>query len=889
MAVTKANPAISRAEPIFKLKVSEREKFKKDGQYFKDFLNYLVPYDTTVVDDYREMKLSYDLVNNDIEGFKDEVERFVNPLGEDDLLPTGYEEELLPYSRIYNKVNVLVGELLKRKDSHKIMLLSDKEVKEKSDAQKEAIRAAVEEKVAIMIEKTKAELQGKTEEEVAQLVQEMKTQLEPEDLADKSFMTEWEIFNSKALQYCHYSQEIMHKKQLTMRHGITADRFFWYVGWEYGEPVIKVLNPLHCGWHKSPEVTYVEKGDYFWNKRAITLADAYHKYIDVLKDDEWDRLSVYTPSSNLRVDKRHDVRGGGATKVFDTTTEDMFRHSEDQHDKTVGQAMGSGTNRRYNSERLLWETHIEFKGFREIIFLTYLDEYNKEITEIVDGKFEIPEHADKVEFINKFNNTSHKYTWTDEFGQTFSAEKLWIPRRYEATRLGQDVYVNMREVPNQPINVDNPYKDFELSYKGRVLTNLNSRSISLVQRAIPVQFQAFFVKLILNRELAKYQGFATDIDVDQIPDYLEQDENGEPIPGRDKVAIWKLYLKKMGYNFYSGSQSSDGLPPSTRSPGSRSAMTGTAAELINLQQLLEVLDAEIGMAMGISPQREAMFSSNSNVSDNQQAITQSHHITEPYFFMHAECWKRVLNEWLKLFRMYCSQIFENNPEKKEHFIHYVTPNGTKELLMITPDMLDHNDIGLYLANSGQDQFYRDSMMQMAHAFGQNAGEGMEAVSAMLKSIANGDSPEEIHKMLIVEGRNQQERMQRMEEMKAQQQKELQKMQIEAREDEQAHKVELEHIKGDYMLQRAAIEVYKMQQDLNQDQDGIPDPLEAAKIAHDMAMDVKAGIQKDRELDQKDAEIGRQSEKDRTDAKLKEKEIATKKAEKAQKAKQKPKT
>jgi len=204
-------------EPVFRLKLSESAKFKKEGQWFKDYINYLVPYDTTVVDDYKQMKLSYDLVNNNIDGYKKELERFINPMGEDDMLPEGYEDEILPYSRIHNKVNVLVGELLKRRDDLKIVLLSDKEVKDKSEAQKEAIRQSIEEQVQIMIEKVRMQQQGMTEEQIKEQMDAMRTQLEPEDLANKSFLTEWEIFNTRALEFCYYDQYVLDKQQLTLR------------------------------------------------------------------------------------------------------------------------------------------------------------------------------------------------------------------------------------------------------------------------------------------------------------------------------------------------------------------------------------------------------------------------------------------------------------------------------------------------------------------------------------------------------------------------------------------------------------------------------------------------------------------------------------------------
>ena len=546
-----------------------------------------------------------------------------------------------------------------------------------------------------------------------------------------------------------------------------------------------------------------------------------------------------------------------------------IRDRHDSDDKTVGQSQGNGTNYRYNNTRLLWETHIEFKAFREIIFLTYTDEYNVEITDIVDKDFVIPDNATTTKFINKYGNKSKRYDWVDSLtGVAHSAERLWIPRRYEVTRLGQDVYVNYREVPNQPINIDNPYRDFELSYKGRVFTNNNSDSISLVQRATPLVFQYMVVKMIMNRELSKYQGYVTDIDIDQVPDYLELDKDGEH-NGKDKLAVWRLYMKKLGLNIYSGSQSADGRPPATRSPGSRSSMTGNATELIALSQLLDYIDREIGMAMGISPQREASFSQGSNVADNRQAITQSHHITEPYFFMHSQVWKSALNEWLRMFRLYCKQIFESTPGKKEHFIEYIMPNGAKELLRVTPEILDHEDIGIFLSNSGQDQFYRDTMIQLVHAFGQNAGEGMEVVSSMVKAISNGDSPEEIHKMIGLEASRQQERQAQIEEMQSKRAQENEQRQTEWREDEQAHDLDMIDRKGEWDMKEAAIDVYKHQDDLNQDQDGIPDPIEAAMAMHQ--------IQKENiELGQKNKELAIAEKKNADDAALKREEIAVKK-------------
>lgn len=843
MQHTNKSKALNNKSPIFDLKVPEKDKYKEDGQWFKDYINFILPYESTTVDDYKEMKLAYDIVNNDIRGFRQELENFCNPLGEDAAagLPNYKPEDILPYNKLHNKVNTYVGEVLNRKDyDHKIISISEEANKKKNKEYREAVQKSVEAEVMLLAEKMQLQQQGLSEREIEEQINQLRAELIPEDIFSKDFMATWESFYSFALRYVFYNGDIQNKKALATKHAVISDRMFLYVGWEYGEPVIKVINPLHSGWHKSPDIARVEKGDYFWNKRPVTIADVYNKYGNQLTEDQIDRLGVYNYASNAKIDRRHSIREG-AKKVFQTTTQELVRGSQDIDDKTVGQAQGSGMDRQYFSDRLIWETHIEFKAFREVIFLTYTDQYGQEITDIVPSEYEIPEFAEKVNYINKFGDKSHRWEWVDELGDSFYAEKLWIPRRYEITRLGADIYLNYREVPDQPLYIENPYRDFELSYKGRVLTNTNAKSISPVQRAIPSQMQLFFVKHLINRELGKYRGAVTDIDVDQIPDYLTQNTFGEEIPGRDKFAIWSIYLKRHGFNLYSGTQSAGGLPTPQRSPGSRSALTGTAVDLINLTRLAELIDVEIGMQMGISPQREAQFTQGTNASDNQRAIAQSYNLTEFYFFMMSEVWRHSLTDWLRLFRRYVEKKFEENLRRNKITLEYILPNGTKELFDITRDMLDLIDIVLFVGDSGQDQEYRNYMSQYAQAFAQNP-EGMSAVSALLKGITSGMSPEEIHKSILIEEEKINKRMQEAQQQQNEALREKAQREQEIREDQQDHEIQktLLEIQGKLAEVKA-----KMDGEVT-DQDGINNALENAAKIQDMRI-------KEREQARKEAE------------------------------------
>lgn len=813
--------------PVFSLKVSEKEKTKDDNQWFKNYMNYVIPSESATVEDYDMMLTSYQIANNDLSGFKDKIQEFCNPLGED---IGQINDELVPYPELYNKISALKGEMLKRGDDFKIVLLTAKAIRDKNEALFAKIHASVDEKLGILLEKQKAQMSEMSPEEVDKYVASLRTQLEPEDLISKTWQSDQEIFYDKALKYCYYDQDIKVKKLETFEDVIDVDKCFVFSGWKFGKPYLEVRNPLFSIYHKSPNERYIHKGDYFAYRQAITPAEVFNNYD--LTDEELSKLGMNTYTA-ISADKRHSI-GKNARPVFDKTNQELMMAADKTmvHDKTKGLHQTSARTLNRQSD-LIWETHFEFKAFKELIFLSYVDEYNKEVVTIMPATFGdyIPDNATTEEFTNRFGNKSKRKVWFDELtGTEYKAENIWIPRKYEIVRIGNDVYPICREVPNQFTNIDDPYTTFNLSTFGGVFSARNAKSVSLLQRALAPYFQYIFVKHIQNKELSKYIGSSLDMDIDQIPDDLGKDFMGNEI--RDKFLTWFLYLKKTGINFYSGSQTElGGLPPSTRSPGSKGMTFDNAMNIYNLQQLLEMIKREIGMAMGISPQRESMFAQGSNVTDNQQAISQSYNITEPYYFIHNEIWKAALNDWLLNFTTYSRNIFLSNPQLKEHTLHYIMPNGMDDLLRVTPEMLSHNSIGLYVSNSGQNQKYIDTMFNLGLSFAQNGGQGMEAISTLTMALVNGSSPQEIHKLILVEQDKQYKRQQEMEQMKLQSQEKQVQMQVELREDVQAHEIEKivveaqEKRKTDIMV--AELEGLAFDVNKDQDNDGVPDIMEVA--------------------------------------------------------------
>ena len=833
---------------FLKLRIPEKQKNK---DWYKFQADRIIPAQTTaMVEDYEEMKKLYEFKNNDLTRWKEEVAYYCGSLEE----YGATEEEIVPYNPIPNKIEVLKGDMLSRGNNFKVILLTAKAIQTKNKDLYNKIVEKVNTELRLVIEEQTAKLEGMAEQEVQQYIQQLREELSPEDINIKNYQSENEILANKLLQFTLFDQEVNTKRLETLEDTVVADRFYLYNGWKHGKPYIEVLNPLNVGFHKNPNSPYIQHSDWVWHRDEITVADALQIYGNQLTDDECMEIMQYGHTVNA-IDKRHMTE-----PVFDHTRYlSLLETLGERTQKGVGLHQGTSlTNINFTST--LWRVHLEFKAFQEVVFLTVTDEYNEPITITLDKKADIiPSYADKIKYTNKWFQEDEKYMWTDEMGNSYEAEILWIPRRYEVTKLGNDIIVDARLVPNQPDYGEDPWSRFELSYKGGILNSRNAKTISMMQRALPSAFQYMSVKRVQDRELAAYVGMERVVDVDQVPDELALDAEGNPQQGQDRLLTADVIARKTKTRYYSGSRTANGMPlPSTRGAGVSYNMVDTSPQLINLQQLASMLSAETGMMMGIPPQREAQVSPGTNVTDNRQALVQSTLATQTLFYFIDKVWSYCLNEHMFNLKTYIKNLFQNNPTLKQHQFMYILPDGTKELLEVTDrnvEMLE--DIGLYLFDSGKDQIYFQMMLQSIHAIAQNAGEGVESLSAVLKSLTSANSVEEAHKIIQVEAEKQrkmkeniQKQQEQLQQQMKQQQMELAKYQADL---ELQGKLAQIKAQGEMNLQRSEIEVQKfaMQHDINKNE--VNDGIEKEKMKIEHEKEEKA---KDRQLEREKLESER---------------------------------
>ena len=824
---------------------------KKNKAWYNRIMDNIIPYDNSVTEKYERLRKIYSFMNNDLSVIKKELDDLCKPLGDLFDFSDSIDEQIVAYNRVYPKFNYHLGQLSRYGDNIEVMRLSDAGNEIHNRELREEIEASVAEKIQLLFEMEDMKKQGMSSTEIQQYYESMRSYEEPENIDAVNFTSSVELFNAKIADYFRFKFNFDHLKKEGFKHVLIADECWIGVLEINGKPTPVVLNPIHFGYHKSPDTEYAQNGDYWWYRTPITVSQAYAEVHDEVSEEDLAKILSYAGASNLRPTPKWDVTKPGAQITRDYSSVELLYDNDHRANKEVGQHMDIHSDvRNRSSSRYLWKVFLQFIAYRDTYFLTYLNEYNREVTEVVPANYPIPKDATETRVKNRYGKMVDRKEWVDPIVGPMYVDRMWIPRKYQCVRYGSDVFTNFRESPNQPVNVENPF-EVELDAKGKTFSSLNAQGISMIERALPTALQYIFIKNLQNKELSKYEGYIKNIDASQIPDYITKDENGEPLfDGIDKLAIWRYYRKKLGDSYTDSTLMSNGYQNYTRTNPVSAEQAGNIGEIVNMQQLLELVDREMGMQMLVPPQAEGIFQPYSNATDNQQAMMQGYTMAEELYAQYNEVWRHVINEYLRQFRAYYRNFFRENPNMQMTSLNYITPKGGRETIEVTPELLDNEDIGVFTKETAYASRYREYMMTQLQAFSQNAGEGAEIVSELVKSIVRGDSPEEVHKNIVVASKKQSERMQQMQQMQEQMQQQamLLQQQLEEKRDAREHQqdIELIDIEKQHDKEMKAMDIVKFQQDQNKDQDGINDGIENMIAVRQLG-------QRDRELDIKEKE------------------------------------
>ena len=668
------------------------------------------------------------------------------------------------FNIIRPKVDLLIGEETKRPLNFRVIRTSQEATSEMQEKEKQMILQYIEAAITARM----------SPEEAQQFQQQLQSGeiMPPEQIAkymDKDYKDIVENTAYHSLTYLREKLDLDNEFIKGWKDGLISGREIYYVGVLNAEPYAERVNPICFSYDKSPDLEFIEDGSWCCRKMRMPITEVYDRYYDKLEEKDLDKLEEMigsTPGRNLG--DRSPVDMGIQLRIYDNP---IFE--------------GAGKS-------LVNVWHCCWKSFKKIFYVTTTDDAGQPQINIVDETYQ-------------------------PVGNEVSIEPDWIIEVWEGYRAGSDLYFGIQPIEYQHVSIDNPNSQ-KLPYCGAIYSNTNSKPRSLVSILKPLQYMYIVLWYRLELAIARDKGKVVNMDITQIPKSM----NISP-------AKWMHYLSSVGVNFINPYEEGWNIPG--REGGKPAqfnqitaldlTMSNVIAEYIQLMDKIEEL---AGTISGITSQREGAVSSSEMVGNVERSVVQSSHITEPLFWVHNQCKRRVLNMLLNT----AKGAWEETGKQK---LQYIFDNGERAFLDITPKFY-YEDMYVFVGDTSNYLENIQKLQQLIQPAMQNGASLLEAAEILTNDNFN------IIKQKLKDMQTRQEQVQQQQqEAEAQQQQQLQQMQNEAKQQElmlQEAQMDLQRYQIDQDNQTkiavAQINAYRGTEELDQDQNGIPDPIEIGKQA-----------------------------------------------------------
>ena len=668
------------------------------------------------------------------------------------------------FNIIRPKVDLLIGEETKRPLNFRVIRTSQEATSEMQEKEKQMILQYIEAAITARM----------SPEEAQQFQQQLQSGeiMPPEQIAkymDKDYKDIVENTAYHSLTYLREKLDLDNEFIKGWKDGLISGREIYYVGVLNAEPYAERVNPICFSYDKSPDLEFIEDGSWCCRKMRMPITEVYDRYYDKLEEKDLDKLEEMigsTPGRNLG--DRSPVDMGIQLRIYDNP---IFE--------------GAGKS-------LVNVWHCCWKSFKKIFYVTTTDDAGQPQINIVDETYQ-------------------------PVGNEVSIEPDWIIEVWEGYRAGSDLYFGIQPIEYQHVSIDNPNSQ-KLPYCGAIYSNTNSKPRSLVSILKPLQYMYIVLWYRLELAIARDKGKVVNMDITQIPKSM----NISP-------AKWMHYLSSVGVNFINPYEEGWNIPG--REGGKPAqfnqitaldlTMSNVIAEYIQLMDKIEEL---AGTISGITAQREGAVSSSEMVGNVERSVVQSSHITEPLFWVHNQCKRRVLNMLLNT----AKGAWEETGKQK---LQYIFDNGERAFLDITPKFY-YEDMDVFVSDTSKDLENIQKLQQLIQPAMQNGASLLEAAEILTNDNFN------IIKQKLKDMQTRQEQVQQQQqEAEAQQQQQLQQMQNESKQQElmlQEAQMDLQRYQIDQDNQTkiavAQINAYRGTEELDQDQNGIPDPIEIGKQA-----------------------------------------------------------
>lgn len=716
-----------------------------------------------------EMQTYYDLYNS-IYNEKD-LKYVTNPFKQDDGFPAMAQD----YNIIKPYVDQLLGEETKRPFNFHPQRTSDIAASEMQEKAKEMLMDYIQ---ATIASKLSPEQAAKYEQALA--TGEIQT---PEAIAkylqkDYKDIAETEAYH--ALQFLKRKLNLTHEFYKGWKDALIGGEEIYYVGVINGDPYVERVNPMYFDYEHSLDLEFIDDAAWCRRKMIMSATEIYDRFYDKMSERQLNELLEL-------IDQRPGAGNNPEIRKTSMDYESIKLHK-----------INSFTDNPFDVDHIT-VYHCCWKSFKKIGFVTLLNPETGEAEE-----FQVDE--------------DYKVTGTEQ-----SVEWDWIIEVWEGYRIGDDMYIGIQPIEYQHISADNPNSQ-KLPYTGVVYNNTNSKPRSLVSMMKPLQYMYIVVWYRLELALSRDKGKVAVMDITQIPKSMNIDVNK-----------WMHYLSALGVAFINPYDEGWDIPG--REGGKPSqfnqlsswdlTMSNVIAEYIQLMQKIEDMVAKL---TGITPQRQGQIAASELVSNANTAVNMSYHITEPWFWNHNQVKRRVLTMLLNTSKA----AWKDN----KRYLNYILDDATRAFVQLS-DNFFYEDMDIFVDDSTKNQQYIDQLKQLLQPAMQNGASLLDIAEIItldnMSMIKN--RLEEIEQKRMEQMQQQQQAEQQAQQQMAEQQNQLKEEELmlkEAELDLEKYKVDQDRYKAEQdnatKITVAQINSYRGAENMDQDMNGIPDPIEIGKQA-----------------------------------------------------------
>ena len=680
----------------------------------------------------------------------------------------GFPAMAQDYNIIKPYVDQLLGEETKRPFNFHPQRTSDIAASELQEKAKEMLMDYIQ---ATIASKLSPEQAARYEQALA--TGEIQT---PEAIAkylqkDYKDIAETEAYH--ALQFLKRKLNLTHEFYKGWKDALIGGEEIYYVGVINGDPYVERVNPMYFDYEHSLDLEFIDDAAWCRRKMIMSATEIYDRFYDKMSERQLNELLEL-------IDQRPGAGNNPEIRKTSIDYESIKLHK-----------INSFTDNPFDIDHIT-VYHCCWKSFKKIGFVTLLNPETGEVEE-----FQVDE--------------DYKVTGTEQ-----SVEWDWIIEVWEGYRIGDDMYIGIQPIEYQHISADNPNSQ-KLPYTGVVYNNTNSKPRSLVSMMKPLQYMYIVVWYRLELALSRDKGKVAVMDITQIPKSMNIDVNK-----------WMHYLSALGVAFINPYDEGWDIPG--REGGKPSqfnqlsswdlTMSNVIAEYIQLMQKIEDMVAKL---TGITPQRQGQIAASELVSNANTAVNMSYHITEPWFWNHNQVKRRVLTMLLNTSKA----AWKDN----KRYLNYILDDATRAFVQLS-DNFFYEDMDIFVDDSTKNQQYIDQLKQLLQPAMQNG--------ASLLDIAEIIT---LDNMSMIKNRLEEIEQKRMEQMQQQQQAEQQAQQQMAEQQNQLKEEELMLKEAEMDLEKykvdqdnatkitvAQLNAYRGAENMDQDMNGIPDPIEIGKQA-----------------------------------------------------------